>query len=64
MADIPIYASCKFVMYRFTIVLVIKENERFVFLYVLTEYSLNSSQQARKSGDTIFPIIKGPIGVF
>ena len=36
MTDIPVYISCKFVMYIFKITLVISENVRIVFLYVLS----------------------------
>ena len=38
MTDIPLYESCKFEMYEyiFKIALVVNENVRFVFLYVLS----------------------------
>ena len=36
MTDIPVYVSCKFKMYIFRIVLVIGENVRIAFLYVLS----------------------------
>ena len=36
MTDIPVYISCKFVMYIFKIALVISENVRIAFLYVLS----------------------------
>ena len=36
MRDIPVYVSCKFEMYIFKIALVISENVRIAFLYVLS----------------------------
>ena len=36
MTDIPVYVSCKFEMYIFKIALVISENVRIAFLYVLS----------------------------
>ena len=36
MMDILVYVSCKFEMYIFKIAPVISENERIVFLYVLS----------------------------
>ena len=36
MTDIPVYVSCKFEMYIIKIVLVISENVRIAFLYVLS----------------------------
>ena len=36
MRDIPVYVSCKFEMYIFKIALVISENLRIAFLYVLS----------------------------
>ena len=36
MTDIPVYVSCKLGMYRFKIALVINENVRIAFLYVLS----------------------------
>ena len=36
MTDIPVYVSWKFVMYIFKIALVISENVRIAFLYVLS----------------------------
>ena len=36
MADIPVYVSFKFEMYIFKIALVISENVRIAFLYVLS----------------------------
>ena len=38
MTDIPVYVSCKFKMYIFKIALVISENVRMAFLYVLSIY--------------------------
>ena len=38
MRDIPVYVSCKFEMYIFKIALVISENVRIAFLYVLSIY--------------------------
>ena len=38
MTDIPLYVSCKFEMYVFKIALVIIENVRIAFLYVLSIY--------------------------
>ena len=38
MTDIPVYVSGKFEMYIFKIALVINENVRFAFLYVLSMY--------------------------
>ena len=38
MTDIPIYVSCKVERYIFKTVLVINENARFAFLYVLSVY--------------------------
>ena len=38
MKDIPVYVSCKFEMYIFKIALVISENVRIAFLYVLSIY--------------------------
>ena len=38
MKDEPVYVSCKFEMYIFKIVLVISENVRIAFLYVLSIY--------------------------
>ena len=35
-ADIPVYASCKFEMYIFKIALVISENVCIAFLFVLS----------------------------
>ena len=40
MADIPVYVSCKFEMYISKIDLVISENVRIAFLYVLSIYFL------------------------
>ena len=40
MTDIPVYASCKFKMYIFKNALVISENVRIAFLYVLSIYYL------------------------
>ena len=37
-ADIPVYASCKFEMYIFKIALVISENVCIAFLFVLSIY--------------------------
>ena len=36
MTDIPVYVSCKFEIYNFKIALVISENVRIAFLYVLS----------------------------
>ena len=36
MTDIPVYVSCKFEMYIIKIALVISENVRIAFLYVLS----------------------------
>ena len=36
MRDIPVYVSCKFEMYIFKVALVISENVRIAFLYVLS----------------------------
>ena len=36
MTDIPVYVSCKFEMYIIKIVLVISENVRIAFLYVMS----------------------------
>ena len=36
MTDMPVYASCKFEMYIFQIVLIISVNVRIAFLYVLS----------------------------
>ena len=36
MTDIPVYISCKFVMYILKIALVISENVRIAFRYVLS----------------------------
>ena len=36
MTDIPVYISCKFELYIFKIALVISENVRIAFLYVLS----------------------------
>ena len=38
MRDIPVYLSCKFEMYILKIALVISENVRIAFLYVLSIY--------------------------
>ena len=38
MTNILVYASCKFEMHIFKIALVISENVRIVFLYVLSIY--------------------------
>ena len=40
MRDIPVYVSCKFEMYIFKIALVISDNVRIAFLYVLSIYYL------------------------
>ena len=40
MTDIPVYVSCKFEMHSFKIVLVISENVRIAFLYVLSIYKI------------------------
>ena len=40
MRDITVYVSCKFEMYIFKIALVISENVRIAFLYVLSIYLL------------------------
>ena len=34
--DIPVYVPCKFEMYIFKVVLVVSENVRIAFLYVLS----------------------------
>ena len=41
--DIPVYVSCKFEMHIFKIALVISENVRIVFLYVLSIFTLSQS---------------------
>ena len=41
--DIPVYVSCKFEMYIFKIALVISEDVRIAFLYVLSIYILTLS---------------------
>ena len=40
--DVPIYISCKFVMYIFKIALVISENVRITFFNVLCIYTVDS----------------------
>ena len=40
MRDIPVYVSCKFEMYILKIALVISENVRIAFLYVLSIYGI------------------------
>ena len=40
MTDIPVYISCKCVMYIFKIDLVISETVRIAFLYVLSIYTM------------------------
>ena len=37
--DIPVYVPCKFEMYIFKVALVINENVRIAFLYVLSIFS-------------------------
>ena len=43
MRDIPVYVSCKFEIYIFKIALVISENVRIAFLYVLSIYNEKES---------------------
>ena len=40
--DIPVYVPCKFEMYIFKVALVISENVRIAFLYVLSIYYKSS----------------------
>ena len=48
MREIPIYISCKFEMYIFKIALVISENLRIAFLYVLSICAFK--QECQKKG--------------
>ena len=45
MRDIPFYVSCKFEMYILKIALVISENLRIAFLYVLSIYQRACAKQ-------------------
>ena len=46
MKDILVYVSCKFEIYIFKVALVISENVRIAFLYVLSIYILSSTANA------------------
>ena len=52
MTDTSVYISLKFVMYIFKIALVISENVRIAFLYVLSIYK-NSNQLAGTNMNTV-----------
>ena len=52
MTDIPIYVSCKFEMYIFKIALVISENVRIAFLYVLSIFIFRNGYIKSKCTET------------
>ena len=54
--DIPVYVPCKFEMYIFKVALVISENVRIAFLYVLSIYILCIAKAIKAGAALLYSI--------